>query len=171
MTVMVAGDNSRGMELDPYTFGPDQTCFGCGPHNERGMRMRFVREGDEVVTELTPEKGWDGPPNVFHGGLQATVADEVAGWALVGLLGRMGFTTSLRVRYVRPIQLGVPIEARAKIKSRKGPFVTVSVRLTQHGKLGSSATVSYMLPDEDKAATYLGGELPPDWAHLFRDAP
>ncbi len=157
------------MHLDPYTFGPDQTCFGCGPHNERGMRLRFTVEGDEVVTSLTPGKGWDGPPNVFHGGLQATVADEVAGWTLVGLLGRMGFTTSMRVRYVRTIQLGVPVVARGKIKSRKGPFAAVVVRLEQGGKLGCSATVSYMLPDEQKAATYLGGALPADWAHLFRE--
>ena len=65
------------MKLDPYTFGPDQTCFGCGPHNDHGMRLEFRVEGDEVVTEMTPGKGWDGPPNVFHGGLQATVADEM----------------------------------------------------------------------------------------------
>ena len=155
--------------IDPYTFGREQRCFGCGPHNERGMRLKFRREGDEVVTELTPEHGWEGPPNVFHGGLQATVADEVAGWALVGLLGRMGFTTSMRVRYVRPMAIGVPVTARAKLRSRKGPFATLVVRLEQNGKLGCSATVSYMLPDEDKADAYLGGELPDEWRHLFRD--
>jgi len=156
-------------ELDPYTFGPDQTCFGCGPNNERGLRLRFRREGDEVVTELTPPKGFDGPPNVFHGGLQATVADEVAGWTLVGILGRMGFTTSMKVRYVRPMKLGVPIVARGTVRSRRDPFATVVVKLEQEGKLGCSATVSYMLPDEEKANRYLDGALPEDWAHLFRD--
>jgi len=43
------------------------------------------------------------------------------------------------------------------------------VKLEQEGKLGCSATVSYMLPDEEKANRYLDGDLPPDWAHLFRD--
>ncbi|HJL17655.1 MAG TPA: PaaI family thioesterase [Sandaracinaceae bacterium LLY-WYZ-13_1] len=156
--------------LDPYTFGAEQRCFGCGPHNERGMRLRFRREGDEVVTELTPPEGWEGPPNVFHGGLQATVADELAGWTLVGLLGRMGFTTSLRVRYVRPLKVGVPVVARGTLASRTGQIATVNVRLEQEGKLGCSATVSYMLPDEAKAASYLGGELPEGWRHLFEEA-
>jgi uncharacterized protein (TIGR00369 family) len=159
------GDPST--ELDPYTFGAEQTCFGCGPHNERGMRLRFRREGDEVVTELVPRDGWDGPPGVFHGGLQATLADEVAGWALVGLLGRMGFTTSMNVRYVRPLRLGEPIVARARLASRTGPIATVNVRLEQAGKLGCSARVSYMLPDEEKATRYLGGHLPEGWRHLF----
>lgn len=154
--------------LDPYTFGREQRCFGCGPHNERGMRLRFRREGDEVVTELVPESGWDGPPGILHGGLQATLADEVAGWTLVGLLGRMGFTTSMSVRYVRPLELGVAVVARGSIASRKDPIVTVNVRLEQRGKLGCSARVSYMLPDEEKAARYLGGALPDDWRHLFR---
>jgi acyl-coenzyme A thioesterase PaaI-like protein len=155
--------------LDPYTFGAEQRCFGCGPHNARGMRLRFRREGDEVVTELTPPEGWEGPPNVFHGGLQATVADELAGWTLVGLVGRMGFTTSMQVRYVRPLRIGVPVVARGTLASRKGSIATVSVRLEQEGKLGCSATVSYMLPDEDKARSYLGGELPEGWAHLFAE--
>ena len=157
------------MDLDPYTFGAEQTCFGCGPHNERGLRLRFRREGDEIVTELTPRKGEEGPPRVFHGGLQATVADELAGWTLVGLLGRMGFTTSMRVRYIRPLRIDIPIVARGSVRSRRDPFVTVAVRLEQKGELGCMATVTYMLPDEERAAEYLDGHLPEDWAHLFRD--
>ena len=47
--------------------------------------------------------------------------------------------------------------------------MTVNVQLLQAGKLGCSATVSYMLPDEDKAAAYLGGELPEGWRDLFRE--
>lgn len=158
------------VHLDPLTFGSEQRCFGCGPNNERGMRLRFRREGDEVVTELTAPEGWEGPPNVVHGGLQATVADEVAGWTLVGLLGRMGFTTSMRVRYVRALQIGAPITARGRLASRKGPIATVHVRLEQGGKLGCYATVSYMLPDEEKASSYLAGALPDAWRHLFREA-
>ena len=42
--------DAAAMELDPYTFGKEQTCFGCGPHNPVGWRLRFRREGDEVVT-------------------------------------------------------------------------------------------------------------------------
>ena len=32
--------------LDPYTFGAEQQCFGCGPHNPVGMRLHFERDGD-----------------------------------------------------------------------------------------------------------------------------
>jgi acyl-coenzyme A thioesterase PaaI-like protein len=162
---------SERHELDPYVFGREQRCFGCGPHNDVGLRLRFVREGDEVVTSWTPRPGYEGPPNVMHGGLQATLADEVAGWALVGLLGRMGFTTSLDVRFVRPVRIDREVQARAKIASRSGSIVTLHVTLRQDGKTTAMGRVSYMLPDEEKATAYLGGDLPESWAHLFRDAP
>ena len=125
---------SERQELDPYVFGREQRCFGCGPHNDVGLRLRFVREGDEVVTSWTPRPGYEGPPSVMHGGLQATLADEVAGWALVGLLGRMGFTTSLDVRFVRPVRIDREVQARAKVASRSGSIVTLHVTLRQDGK-------------------------------------
>ena len=79
--------------LDPYTFGETQTCFGCGPHNPHGLRLKFEREGDCVRTRFTLGAGYDGPPGILHGGLQAMIADEIAGWTLVGFKGRIGLTT------------------------------------------------------------------------------
>ncbi|MCB9788935.1 MAG: PaaI family thioesterase [Deltaproteobacteria bacterium] len=155
--------------LDPYTFGAEQTCFGCGPHNERGLKLRFAREGDSVVTRFTPTAGLDGPPGVLHGGLQAMVADEVAGWALVGLLGRMGFTTSMNVRYMRPLRLGREIEARAKLVKRAENIVVLRVSLSQDGRAGCRAQISYILPTEDGAERTLEQPLPEGWRPLFRD--
>ncbi len=155
--------------MDPLTFGSEQVCFGCGPHNALGMRLRFAREGDSVVTTYTPPSGFDGPPGVLHGGLQATICDEVAGWALVGLLGRMGFTTSMTVRYMRPVRVGVELTARARIVSVKGAIVTLRVKLSQDGKTGCTASVSYTLPTADAAAASLElDELHPTWVELLK---
>jgi acyl-coenzyme A thioesterase PaaI-like protein len=155
--------------LDPFTFGAEQQCFGCGPNNPRGMRLRFERDGDSVVTRFTPPRGWEGPPGVFHGGLQSTLADEVAGWALVGLLGRMGFTTSLNVRFLRPVRVEVEVEARATVGTRNGNIVALDVKLKQLGRTAMMGTVTFMLPDVEKAGTYLGAPLPESWEHLFTE--
>lgn len=154
-------------ELDPYTFGDEQTCYGCGPNNPRGLKLRFAVEGDSVVTTYTPSEGEDGPPGIFHGGLQATLCDEVAGWGLVGLLGRMGFTTSMNVRYMRPVRLGVPVEARAKIASQKGDIVTLKVTLSQEDKVGCMARVSYALPSVEAAENTMQRAMDPTWIPLF----
>ena len=92
--------------LDPHLFGPDQQCFGCGPTNPHGMRLQFFRDGNKaVVTTLQPREGWEGPPRVLHGGIQATLADEIAAWTVIGVTGCFGFTTSMQVRYLRPTRL------------------------------------------------------------------
>jgi uncharacterized protein (TIGR00369 family) len=158
---------STRIELDPLTFGSEQVCYGCGPHNDRGLRLKFFRQGDEVVTSFTPTSGLDGPPGILHGGLQATLADEVAGWALVGLLGRMGFTTSMSVRYMRPIRIGQPVEARARIISQKESVVTLRVVLKQEGRIGCRVQICYGLPTVEAAEKTLEQPLSPAWLHLF----
>lgn len=163
------GERDAPTPLDPLTFGSTQRCFGCGPNNPLGMKLRFERHGDTVVTRFTPPKGFEGPPGVFHGGLQSTLADEVAGWALVGLLGRMGFTTSLNVRFLRPVRIETEVEARASVGAHKGNIVTLDVKLTQGGRTAMMGTVTFMLPDVEKASTYLGERLPPEWEHLFTE--
>lgn len=159
--------DTSAVDLDPYTFGGEQQCFGCGPNNPHGLRLTFRREGESVVTTWTPTRGLEGPPGILHGGLQATLCDEVAGWALVGLLGRMGFTTSMNVRYMRPVRIGHPVEVRAKIAKQEGDIVTLKVSLSQDGKVGCMARVSYALPTVEAAENTMQRPMDPTWIPLF----
>jgi len=36
-------------------YGPASACFGCGPANPKGLRIRSFPAGGEVVAEWTPE--------------------------------------------------------------------------------------------------------------------
>lgn len=153
--------------LDRFVFGREQTCFGCGPFNDRGMQLRFEKDGDVVRTRTTPTKGWDGPPGVLHGGLQATLIDEVAGWTLVGFLGRIGLTTSMNVRYMRPVRLGEELVAEGTIASREGEIVTVKAKVLQGGRACALGRVSYALVDGHRAEQNMGQRLPPGWGALF----
>ena len=62
---------------------PDNTCFGCSPHNEHGLQLTFVRTGPKRIecrTRVKPDFG--GQHGVIHGGIQATLLDEVMGVAV-----------------------------------------------------------------------------------------
>jgi hypothetical protein len=37
-------------------FAPHNACFGCGPSNPKGLRLKSIPSGDEVVCEWMPEK-------------------------------------------------------------------------------------------------------------------
>lgn len=153
--------------LDPYTFGSEQLCFGCGPHNDRGLKMRFWRRGDEVITRFVPVAGHDGPPGCLHGGLQATMADELAGWTLVGLKGRMGLTTSLNARYMRPLKLGEEVLGRGAIISEEGDVVVIRVILEQGGRTAFRSRVNFNLIAADRLDEMLEGRLPVSWRPFF----
>ena len=38
------------------------------------------------MTTFTPDDRYQGPPGIMHGGLVTTLADEVAAWAIIGVL-------------------------------------------------------------------------------------
>ena len=158
--------------LDPNLFGPDQRCFGCGPNNPVGMQLHFHRDGDDaVVTTLHPRAGWEGAPGVLHGGLQATLIDEVGAWTVVACTGRFGFTTSLQVRYLRPVRADRPVEARGELVERGEASARVRIRLSQDGEALAAATASFLMPTVAQAEAILGGPLPEAWRSLTRDAP
>lgn len=154
--------------LDPLVFGPDQRCFGCGPHNTHGMGLRFERDGDDVVTTFTGRDGWEGPPGVLHGGLQATLADEIGAWTLVGIRGQFGLTTTMNLRYLRPARIDEPIEARGTIIEQTEEKATVRVTLRQGGKRLLTGNISYIIPTIEIAERVMGKTLPEAWHKLAR---
>ena len=154
--------------LDPHLFGPDQQCFGCGPNNPNGMQLRFHRDGDAVVTEFIATPGWEGPPGIVHGGLQATLADEIGAWTVVTLLGCFGFTSGMQVRFLRPARTDRPIQARGELLEHTESSARVRMTLSQDGKKLLSGTATYMLPNATQAERILGMELPDAYRPLAR---
>jgi len=92
--------------VDGSIFGEGQPCFGCAPDHPIGFRLAFERDGDDVVTRFVPSERYQGPPTIMHGGLVATLADEIGAWALVLLLKRFGFTAEMHCKLRQPIRVG-----------------------------------------------------------------
>lgn len=154
--------------LDVNPFGPGQPCFGCAQDHPFGFRLRFSREGDEVATTFTPDDRYQGPPGIMHGGLVTTLADEVAAWAVIGVLEKFGFTAQLSGRLHKPVRIGVPIEGRAKIAKSTPRLVVSNVRLIQNGEDAFSGDFSFVLMDQFSAEKLLGGPLPEAWKKFCR---
>src|ERR1051326_1632203 len=58
-------------------YAPRNACFGCGPANEKGLRIRsFVGEdGEEVVCDWKPEPHHEAYPGMLNGGIVGTLLD------------------------------------------------------------------------------------------------
>jgi uncharacterized protein (TIGR00369 family) len=87
-------------------YRDDGMCFVCGPRNPIGLKLGFDLLDDRTLrTVFTPQKLHQGYANVVHGGILATVLDEV----MVNLsykLGQKAVTTRMEVTFRKPAQVG-----------------------------------------------------------------
>ena len=75
-------------------YAPRNSCFGCGPANERGLRIRSFARGDEVVAEWKPSPHHEAFPGVLNGGIIGTLLDCHSNWtAAWHLMRRAGADT------------------------------------------------------------------------------
>lgn len=94
---------------------PDGGCFGCSQSNARGLRLRFERRGDTVHATATIADHFHGAPGVAHGGIVATLLDEISCAAVAFLRDRQVVTGELGVRYERPVPVEVALALSARI--------------------------------------------------------
>lgn len=69
--------------INPWKDTEGYYCFGCAPQNESGLQMEFYEEGDEIISFWQPEAKYQGWFNTLHGGIQATLLDEICGWVII----------------------------------------------------------------------------------------
>lgn len=154
--------------LDGSLFGDDQPCFGCAPAHPIGFRLRFAREGDDIVTRFVPTERYQGPPGIMHGGLVAALADEIGAWAIIGLLEKFGFTAQMSGKLHRPARVGVEIEGRGRIAKPGTRVVDVEVTLAQEGTTVYTGELRFVLLDARGAERMLGAPLPEAWKRFSR---
>ena len=98
-------------------FIADQGCFVCGVDNPIGMRLTFHQEEDAYVTTFIADAGYQGYQGVIHGGILATVLDEVMAryvWEQEGPAA----TARLEIHYRHPAPVGQPITVRGWIRAK-----------------------------------------------------
>jgi acyl-coenzyme A thioesterase PaaI-like protein len=154
--------------LDGSIFGDEQPCFGCSPSNPYGMKLKPVREGREITVTYTAPPEFQGPAGVMHGGLVTTLADELAGWVVIGVRRQFGFTGAIEARLLKPVRIGVEVQGRAKIVSENARTLKIDVRLHQSGAEVYRGMFSFVILDEAGTERVMGMRLPEAWRKYAR---
>lgn len=138
---------------NPFRGMEGYNCFGCSPENAYGLKMHFEEEGDEVVSRWNPDKKFQGFTGVLHGGIQATLMDELASWFVFAKLGTAGVTARMEVTYHKPVKISRgPLVLRARLSEQRRRLAVMKVTLTDaEGTLCSEAVVEYFLFPPEKA--------------------
>jgi acyl-coenzyme A thioesterase PaaI-like protein len=61
-------------------FAAHNQCFGCGPGNPQGLRIKSFVEGDILRATFMPEKHHQAFENVLSGGIIGTLLDCHSNW-------------------------------------------------------------------------------------------
>jgi uncharacterized protein (TIGR00369 family) len=98
-------------KLHTITNVPDQTCFGCGSSNPIGLQMQFQTDDEKIYSFVTVPASMAGWDTTVHGGILSTILDEMMGWSVIYLLGKIGVTKSMVVEFFKPVPAGQPLTA------------------------------------------------------------
>jgi uncharacterized protein (TIGR00369 family) len=137
---------------------PDNQCFGCSPHNERGLQLAFTQVGERSVeVSYTAPEHTCGAHGVIHGGIQAALLDEAIGFAVfahdqsVGdpsaagapVVRRNVVTVEFDLRYRRPAPVGVELTLQAEVVHVSGNDYLAVARILRDRAVLTSATARW----------------------------
>ena len=142
------------------TYAPQNRCFGCGPSNDKGLRIRSFEEGDEVVCEWRPEPHHLAFQNVLNGGIVGALLDCHSNWtAAVHLMHKLGVThppftvtADFHVTLQRPTPMDVPIHLRAHVVESTEDRAVVEATMEAGGKVTATCRGTFVAVKEGHPA-------------------
>lgn len=133
-------------------YAPGNACFGCGPSNPQGLRIRSFVERDEVVARWLPEPHHQAFPGVLNGGIIGALLDCHCNWAAAHhLMQRRKLdrppctvTADYAIQLKRPCPMDKPISLRAKVVESTGDRAVVEGTLEADGKVRATCRGTFV---------------------------
>jgi acyl-coenzyme A thioesterase PaaI-like protein len=141
-------------------YAPQSICYGCGPANNKGLRIRSLANGDEAVCEWRPEKFHEAFPGVLNGGIIGALLDCHSNWtAAWQLMKRNGqnqvpctVTADYKIVLKRPTPTNGSVFLSAKVVDLKSDRATVEATLTAGGKVCATCVGTFVVVKEGHPA-------------------
>ena len=144
-------------------YAPQNACFGCGPANERGLRIRSFPDpegGGGLVCTWRPAEHHQAFPGVLNGGVIGALLDCHSNWtALWHIMQRDGrdaapctVTADFHVRMRHPTPMGEAVELRSRIAESDGRKVRVLAELTAGGRVTATCEGTFVEVGPDHPA-------------------
>ena len=124
-------------------YAPKGECFGCGPANAKGLRIRSFEEGDDLVCDFRAEPHHLAFPGAVNGGICGALLDCHSNWcAAMHLMRASGgdappctVTADFHVKLKRPTPIDATLHLHAKVVESQADRATVEATLTANGQV------------------------------------
>lgn len=108
--------------------------FGTGPENRAGLHLEYERRGDVVRTTITVAERFEGAVGVVHGGIVATLLDDVMG-AVISVVGGPAVTAQLDVTFLLPVLVERPLQVEGWLADVEGRKHRLIGRVVDDGRV------------------------------------
>lgn len=114
-------DQSAASETIRLAPNPTNKCFGCGGDNDGGMKLTFEQDNQKrrIVGRFVLGERYQGGAGMAHGGIIATLLDEVMGKVCRFRQAR-AVTAELNVEYLKPVSVREEIVVEGWETEQKG---------------------------------------------------
>jgi len=127
-------------------------CFGCGPANEQGLRIRSFERGEEFVAEWRAQPHHQAFPGMLNGGIVGALLDCHSNWcAAVHLMRRQGgdhppctVTADFAVKLRRPTPVDVPLRLSARVVDSGEDRAVVDAAIEAGGKVTATCRGTFV---------------------------
>lgn len=141
-------------------YAPNNACWGCGPSNAEGLRIRSFPRGDEVVAEWKPEPKYEAFPGVLNGGIIGTLLDCHCNWtAAWHLMKQSGdnrvpctVTADYAIKLLRPTPTHDAVFLSAKVVDSSADRATIEGTLSAGGKVCATCRGTFVAVKEGHPA-------------------
>lgn len=106
-------------------YAPLSQCFGCGPKNEQGLKIKSMVFGDKVVASFLPKQHHQAFAGILSGGICGTLLDCHSNWtAAYAIMRHLGLdkpnctvTAKYAVDLLEPTPLDEVLTIEAEVLS------------------------------------------------------
>ena len=142
------------------TFAPNNRCFGCGPANDKGLRIRSFEEGGDLVAEWRPEPHHQAFDGILNGGICGALLDCHSNWAAtIHLMNKnrsdtppCTVTADFHVTLKRPTPMDTTLKLRARVVESGEDRAVVESTLEANGKITASCRGTFVAVREGHPA-------------------
>jgi acyl-coenzyme A thioesterase PaaI-like protein len=132
------------IQVAEFLESSNNRCFACGPSNPHGLHIHPRREGDLVVADFAPTEWHEGWSRVIHGGILATLMDEVMAYTLL-LDGLEAVTARLETRFRAGVQKGDRLRIEGRLINRRRAIADAESRVRRDGEVVAEASARFMV--------------------------
>ncbi len=144
------------------TYAAKSICFGCGPANEKGLRIRSFEKDGEYICEWHAEKHHEAFPGMLNGGIIGALLDCHSNWAAAHfLMKKLGksepdstVTANYAIKLLRPTPSDATIFLKARVVESTDNSATVEAELIANEKVCATCKGLFVIVKEGHPAYF-----------------